>query len=169
MKKNSPLASAALAALLLCGPALALRVPQGASRAELTLPDGFTVQTELALTPEAQSKGLMFRDELPRDRGMLFVFAGMEVRSFWMKNTFIELDMVFLDADLKVTRVFHRVPRSRPGQPESEVARVSAPAACVLELPSGSARAHRVKRGSKIKISFNRKERKVNAKDAKKI
>ncbi len=150
MKKTSLL----LISLLLCGRALALSVPRGASSAELTLPDGFGVKAELALTPEAQEKGLMFRMELRRDRGMLFVFSGLELRSFWMKNTLIDLDMVFLDADLKVIKVFHRVPRSMADQPESEVARVSAPAACVLELPAGAARAHRVKPGSKIKIFF---------------
>lgn len=144
----------ALAALLLCGAALALRVPPGASLAELTLPDGFRVRAELAHTPEAQSKGLMFRLELPADGGMLFVFPRMEMKAFWMKNTFIDLDMVFLDADLKVLRVFHRVPRSSPRQPESEVARVSAAAACVLELPAGAARAHRVRSGVKLKLSF---------------
>jgi len=153
MKKNS-LFLPFLAALLLCGPAAALRVPPGVSSAELTLPDGFVVRAELALTPETQSKGLMFREELARDKGMLFVFGVVEPKSFWMKNTFIDLDMVFLDSELKVLRVFHRVPRSRPGQPESELARASAPAACVLELAAGSARAHRVRPGSKLKISF---------------
>lgn len=151
MKKYSLLF---LAALLLSGGAPALRVPKGAALAELNLPDGFVARVELALTPESQAKGLMFRRELPPDGGMLFVFGGLEGRSFWMKNTFIDLDMVFLDGDLKVIRVFHRVPRSSPGQAESEVARVSAPAACVLELPAGAARAHRVKPGVKLKISF---------------
>ena len=153
MIKNKPFL-AALAALLLCGSAPALLVPPGVSRAELVLPDGFSVRTELALTPETQAKGLMFREELPPDSGMLFVFSGLELKSFWMKNTYIDLDMVFMDAGLKVLKVFHRVPRSRPGQPESEVARASSPAACVLELPAGAARAHRVRPGSKIKISF---------------
>jgi hypothetical protein len=151
MKKTSLLL---IVSLLLCGRASALSVPSGASSAKLVLPDGFSVKAELALTPETQEKGLMFREELPRDRGMLFVFARLELRSFWMKNTFIDLDMVFLDAGLKVIKVFHRVPRSTAGQPEEEVARVSAPAACVLELPAGAARAHRIKPGSKIKISF---------------
>lgn len=151
MKKISLLL---LAPLLLCGGALALRVPKGAALAELALPDGFVARVELALTAESQAKGLMFRTGLPPDGGMLFVFGGLEDRSFWMKNTFIDLDMVFLDGDLKVIRVFHRVPRSSPGQAESEVARVSAPAACVLELPAGTARAHRVKPGAKLRISF---------------
>ncbi|MBI4350860.1 MAG: DUF192 domain-containing protein [Elusimicrobia bacterium] len=153
MKRNSPFL-AALSAALLCGAAFALRVPGGESRAELTLPDGFRVRAELALTAAAQAKGLMFREELADDGGMLFVFGGTERRSFWMKNTFLDLDLVFLDGDLKVLKVFHRVPRSRPGQPESELARVSAPAACVLELPAGAARAHRVRPGAKIKIAF---------------
>ena len=97
MRKNR-LFVPALAALLLCGAALAFRVPPGASSGELTLPDGFVVRAELALTPETQSKGLMFRQELPPDRGMLFVFPRMEMKAFWMKNTFIDLDMVFLDS-----------------------------------------------------------------------
>lgn len=110
MRKNSLFV---LAALLLCGSAFALRVPRGASLAELVLPDGFGVRAELALTPETQAKGLMFRTELPRDKGMLFVFGKLESRSFWMKNTLIDLDMVFLDGDLKVLTVFHMVPRSK--------------------------------------------------------
>ena len=140
----------------LCAGVQALRVPSGAREAVLTLPDGAAVRVELALTPEAQAKGLMFRTSLPPGRGMLFVFGSGGVKSFWMKNTLIDLDMVFLDADLKVLRVFHRVPRSRPDQPEDEVARAVAPASLVLELPAGSARAHRVRPGSKIRISFPR-------------
>jgi uncharacterized membrane protein (UPF0127 family) len=124
----------------------------------VSLPDGFKVTAELALTREAQTKGLMFRQELPADRGMLFVFEDAGLKSFWMKNTFIDLDMVFLDSGLKVLRVFHRVPRSTPGQPESELARASSPASCVLELPAGTARAHRLKPGMKLRISFPRAE-----------
>ncbi|OIN99348.1 MAG: hypothetical protein AUJ51_13050 [Elusimicrobia bacterium CG1_02_56_21] len=153
MRINKLFLFALLLPLLYCT-VFAVRVPKGSAEAALVLPDGFRVRAELALDPEAQSKGLMFRKELPGDRGMLFVFSKTEPRGFWMKNTFIDLDMVFLDGDLKVLKVFHRVPRSSAGQPESEVARVTAPAACVLELAAGTARAHRVKPGSKIKISF---------------
>jgi hypothetical protein len=153
MKKNK-LFLAALLAAALCGHAAALKVPAGAVRAELTLPDGFKVSAELALTPAQQSKGLMFRPSLDPGAGMLFVFKDPGPKSFWMKNTLIDLDMVFLDADLKVLKVFHRVPRSRADQPEDEIARASAPASLVLELPAGAARAHRLKPGSVMKISF---------------
>lgn len=152
MKKTSLLLAAALAGL--AGVALALKVPAGAAAAVLRLPDGFRVRAELALTPEAQAKGLMFRETLAPDAGMLFVFGGPGEKHFWMKNTYVDLDMVFLDADLKVLRVFHRVPRSAPGTPESELARVSAYGVCVLELPAGAARAHRVKPGARLGVSF---------------
>lgn len=135
-------------------PGPALQVPEGASAAEISLPDGFRVSAELALTSETQEKGLMFREELAADGGMLFVFGAMAPRTFWMKNTFIDLDIVFIGQDLEVLKVFHRVPRSYKGQPERELARVSARAACVLELPAGTARAHKLKPGARLKISF---------------
>lgn len=153
MKRNSLLLAAVLGALL-CAGAAALRVPAGAVSALLSLPDGFRVRAELALNSEAQAKGLMFREKLAADAGMLFVFGEGGVKSFWMKNTFIDLDMVFLDEDLKVVRVFHRVPRSFPEQPENELARATAPAYCVLELPAGTARAHKIRPGARLKVSF---------------
>lgn len=156
MKKNR-LLLLAVPFVCLWAAAASLRVPSGAASALLVLPDGFKVSAELALTPETQQKGLMFRDELPAGRGMLFVFEELAPRAFWMKNTWVDLDMVFLDGDLKVLKVFHRVPRSVPGQPDSEVARASAPAALVLELPAGAARAHKVKPGARLKISFPKK------------
>ena len=101
MKKNKVILIALLAAAFL-GRAYAVKVPAGADRAELTLPDGFRVSAELALTPDQQAKGLMFRPSLAPGAGMLFVFKDPGMKSFWMKNTIIDLDMVFLDAGLKV-------------------------------------------------------------------
>lgn len=144
--------------LLLCGAAPALQVPPGAALAELTLPDGFKVKAELALTKEQQARGLMFRESLAADRGMLFVFSDGGVKTFWMKNTLVDLDMVFLDRGLKVLKVFHRVPRTTgPDQPEGELGRAGAPAWCVLELPAGAARAHKLKPGARLRISFPKK------------
>lgn len=155
MKRNSFFLALLLSGL--CSAAAALRVPSGVSSAEITLPDGFKVAAELALTPEEQSKGLMFRETLPAGRGMLFVFADYAPRAFWMKNTLVDLDMVFMDEKLRVMKVFHRVPRSRSGQPDSEVARVAAPAGLVLELPAGEARAHGVRPGARLKVAFLKK------------
>jgi len=147
---------AVLLAISFGGPAAAaVSVPAGASEAEITLPDGFKVKARLALTPGEHSKGLMFVTDLPQNMGMLFVFAEDGIKNFWMKNTFINLDMVFLSGEMKAGRIFHRMPGSFAGQPESEVARAGAPARFVLELAGGTARAHGLKPGSKLKVSFS--------------
>lgn len=63
----------------------------------------FTV--ELARTPEEQQQGLMFRETLDEEYGMLFIFSVSKLHSFWMKNTLIPLDMVWIDDQLKVVQV----------------------------------------------------------------
>ena len=140
--------------LMNAAPVGAFEIPKGATEAALGLPDGFKVKVELALTPAEQEKGLMFRNELAGNRGMLFVFKEGGEKSFWMKNTFVELDIVFLDKDLKIGKVFHRVTPSKPGDSDLEVAQVSAPAFCVVELAGGAARKHGLKPGARLKITF---------------
>jgi uncharacterized membrane protein (UPF0127 family) len=137
----------------------AFEPPPGAKEVLLVLPDGFKVRAELARTPEEQSRGLMFRKGLKEERGMLFVFADAGEKSFWMKNTFVELDIVFLDKDLKAGKIFHRVTPSRSGQSDFEVSRVSAPARYVLELAGGVSRGHGLRPGSRIKSYFPAQKR----------
>ena len=71
---------------------------------------------ELASTDDARIRGLMFRRELPCDGGMLFAFDKEEVHSFWMRNTLIPLDILYLDADCKVVSM-HRMAVERPRRP----------------------------------------------------
>ena len=75
-----------------------LRGPWGQAR--------FTI--EIADTPETQARGLMFRESLPRGAGMLFLYDRPQSVAFWMRNTLIPLDMVFMDATGTVTRVHHQ-------------------------------------------------------------
>ena len=76
--------------------------------------DGFPKQefiVELATTEEERSLGLMFRKKLPQNRGMLFIYKSERVVRMWMKNTFIPLDMLFLDKNGFIT---HLVKETRP-------------------------------------------------------
>ncbi|HIC05171.1 MAG TPA: DUF192 domain-containing protein [Nitrospirales bacterium] len=65
----------------------------------VTLPNGTKFLVEVADTDHLREQGLMHREHLPRDRGMLFVFEREQLWAFWMKNTLISLDVVWLDAD----------------------------------------------------------------------
>jgi len=100
------------------------------------------VRVEVAATERARRRGLMFRDHLDPGRGMLFVFDRPGVRTFWMHNTLIPLDMVFLDAKLRVVGVVARA------APRTDTPRgVGVPSQFVVEVPGGWAAAHGVEPG----------------------
>jgi uncharacterized protein len=80
------------------------------SAVPLILPDGRSLQVEVARTPAEQSRGLMFRTRLPEDYGMLFIFERPGKNRFWMKNTLIPLDIVWLDARKRIIHIEYQVP-----------------------------------------------------------
>ncbi|MEM9550249.1 MAG: DUF192 domain-containing protein [Pseudomonadota bacterium] len=98
---------------------------------------------ELADDPRERSQGLMFRESMPRSSGMLFVYEQPQRASFWMKNTLIPLDMIFLDERGEVTRIHHE---AVPGDltPIDGGDRVFA----VLEINGGLARRYGMTEGS---------------------
>ena len=88
---------------------------------------------ELALTPEEQEQGLMYRRELAADAGMLFDFGRVRPAEFWMKNTLIPLDMLFIAADGRIADIHERaVPLS-----EATIA-AKVPVRAVLEINGGT-------------------------------
>ena len=94
----------------------------------------FTV--EIADTPDKQQLGLMFRESMPRDYGMLFIFSGETGRAFWMKNTKIPLDIIYFDKDLRLVSVANATPCRTPSCKSYPSA---GPAMYVLELNAGLA------------------------------
>lgn len=90
---------------------------------------------EIADTAEERARGLMFRESLPQSSGMLFLYERPQRLSFWMKNTLIELDMIFLDATGTV-RAIHE--RAQPGDLRPKVGGENLMA--VLEINGGLAR-----------------------------
>jgi len=89
---------------------------------------------EVADTPEAQANGLMFRTQMGPDEGMVFPYKVPQQLSFWMRNTVLPLDLIFVGVDRKVTNVIANA------QPYSEELLLSdGPVIAVLELNGGRA------------------------------
>jgi uncharacterized membrane protein (UPF0127 family) len=106
---------------------------------------------EIAATPTTRERGLMDRRFMPMDRGMLFEFERDGVVDFWMKNTYIPLDMVFIARNGAVTRIVDRA------EPLSETPIPSGgPCAAVLELNGGVAARIGLKIGDKVRHVFFR-------------
>lgn len=88
------------------------------TRVEVLRPDTgvilLAVDAELATTPDTRTRGLMERPSLPADRGMLFIFEAAQPLSFWMFNTLIPLDIIFADAERRITSISASVPPCRP-------------------------------------------------------
>jgi uncharacterized membrane protein (UPF0127 family) len=130
--------------------ALALAAAVAPAPPMCTVPDGTRVHLELALTDQEKAIGLMFRDSLAADSGMLFVFDADAPLAFWMKNTFIPLDFVWLDAKGRVVDIRANVPPCRADPcPSYEPVR---PARTMLELNAGFAAAHGIKRGAELRF-----------------
>ncbi|HEX6173849.1 MAG TPA: DUF192 domain-containing protein [Candidatus Binatia bacterium] len=104
-------------------------------------------QVEIAATPEKREVGLMYRRELPPNYGMLFIFPGERVNSFWMKNTPIPLDMIFISRERKIVGIVHETaPFSLDGRS------VSVPSQYVLEINGGLSRRYGFKAGDVVRF-----------------
>jgi len=100
---------------------------------------------ELATTPEQQRQGLMFRNRMAADAGMLFIYDGTAPVSMWMKNTFIPLDMLFIDAEGKIVKIVERtVPQSL------ETISAGRPVTAVLEVNGGTTSRLGIKPGDRV-------------------
>ncbi len=79
--------------------------------------DGTLLKLQLALVQSEQSKGLMHRESMPTDHGMLFLFNQPEPRSFWMRNTHILLDLGYFDASGRLLEIHALYPHDENGVP----------------------------------------------------
>ena len=124
--------------------------PPSTSGPRVRMPSGAVYRLELARTPEEQAQGLMYRESLPERTGMLFLFSDGAPHHFWMKNTMIPLDMIWLDSTGRVLFVSANTPPCKADPcptygPE-------APADSVLEIAGGMAAREGVKTGAELQF-----------------
>jgi uncharacterized membrane protein (UPF0127 family) len=133
-----------------CGdaPKKAQGSPPAITAARVVLPSGTVYKVELARTDEEQGQGLMFRESLPEKSGMLFLFSDGAPHRFWMKNTIIPLDMIWMDDRGRVLFVSADTPPCKADPCPSYGPEV--PAASVLEIAGGLAAKEGVTVGSTI-------------------
>ena len=122
---------------------------QAEPKVTITTKEGRTVSfaVEIADTPSKREMGLQYRRELAADRGMIFLFPAESQQSFWMKNTPLRLDMIFINRERRIVGIVEQtVPFSL--DPRS----VSAPSQYVLEINGGLAKRHGIKAGDTVRF-----------------
>lgn len=107
------------------------------------------VKAEIADTDESRQRGLMFRESLAGDKGMLFIFQREAIYSFWMKNMRIPLDMIWIGSDKKVVDIKQDVP---PCRDTCESLIPLSPAMYVLEVQAGFTQKYNIKTGDPVKF-----------------
>ena len=106
-----------------------------------------TFQVEVADTPAKRELGLQYRRDLALDRGMIFLFPGESEHSFWMKNTPIPLDMIFIGRDRKIVGILEQaVPFSTDSRS------VAGASQFVLEINGGLAKRYGIKPGDSVRF-----------------
>lgn len=109
------------------------------------------VAVEVVATEPKIERGLMYRQHLPPDDGMLFLLGVEKDWSFWMRNTLIRLDMIFIARDLTIAGIVENA------EPQTETLRtVGRPSLYVLEVNGGWTAAHHVVAGAKVRFDLGR-------------
>lgn len=138
----------ALVGLLAIARAVAAENPPEFGHGALTIEASggkFHFEIEVAETPAARARGLMFREGLSDDHGMLFDFGHPQEVTMWMRNTFISLDILFIRSDGRISRI------ARNAQPLSDrVMESGGPVRAVLELRGGLTAERGIEPGDRI-------------------
>jgi uncharacterized membrane protein (UPF0127 family) len=106
-----------------------------------------TLKAEIAREDEHRQRGLMYRTSMPEGEGMLFVFQQRRVLTFWMHNTCIPLDMLFIDHDGVIVGIEENIPTMN-----DDTYHVGCPSLYVLEVNAGWARRHGVRAGQRVTL-----------------
>jgi len=114
---------------------------------------GHRFEIEIAADDAARQRGLMFRDSMPDDHGMLFLFDQPGMLNFWMKNTRIPLDILYFDQNYKLVSTQLRVPPCHSAGNDCPTYPSAEPAQYVLELNAGTADKLGIKPGDTLVVT----------------
>lgn len=117
-------------------------------------PAGVPIQAEVADTPQKRAKGLMFRENLGQHRGMLFIFNEPQAWTFWMKNTRIPLDIIWMDNKKRIVHIEQNVPGCQRTDESCPQYRPNENAMYVLEIAAGTADGYKLRRGAKLHFTL---------------
>jgi len=119
---------------------------------DVTLPGGQLIHAEVASTQSQMQRGLMFRTSLTPDRGMLFLFAKEDSHTFWMFQTLIPLDMIWMDSNNRIVEISENTPPCKTEAAQCPSYGGHEPALFVLELSGGSVARYHLKTGQVIRF-----------------
>jgi len=129
------------------------QVVPAAKKTTMTMPDGKKIQIDLVDTPMSREVGLMCVTKMPRTYGMLFVFPQDMQLGFWMKNTLVPLDIIWVGPDKKITAIHEKLHESTVDTPDEKVVTASGQGQFVLELASGEAARRKLKVGDQLRFT----------------
>jgi uncharacterized protein len=119
---------------------------------QIQLPGGVTIHAEVADTPKKRAEGLMYREHLAKDRGMLFTFGQAQPWTFWMKNTKIPLDIIWMNEKKQIIHIARNVPICTRTDDSCPQYQPNDPALYVLELGAGEADRLKLEKGTKLQF-----------------
>lgn len=117
---------------------------------KIFLPDGFSITAEVAISDEERQLGLMFREKLNPDQGMLFVFKDEDFHFFWMKNMKLSIDILWLDREKRIVHIERSVPPCKKPPCASYSSKI--PAMYVLEIQAGMADKNKLKLSDRLEF-----------------
>jgi uncharacterized membrane protein (UPF0127 family) len=119
---------------------------------KVTLPDGTVIRAEVMRNEKDMMRGMMFRDSLPEDRGMLFIHGSPGKYTYYMYQVKIPLDIIWMDARNTVVEISENTPPCTTNASACPRYGGTKDALVVLELPGGGARKHNIQVGSRIEF-----------------
>jgi uncharacterized membrane protein (UPF0127 family) len=117
---------------------------------EVTLPSGAKIVCEVMVRPEDMARGMMYRDSLPADRGMLFIHDAPGKHSYWMHNVKIPLDIIWMDGQRSIVEISPATPPCTTDAERCPNYGGNVESVTVLELAGGSVQRHRLKVGDRL-------------------